>query len=76
MDLKKIFEFYKIRHGGINGAIAGFIITISILLFGLFKVIFVVAGVLVGYFIGNYIVHEKDYVNAIFEKILPPRLRK
>ena len=76
MDWNRLIEFYKSRYGGINGALAGFLLTLSILLFGFFKVIFIAAGILAGYLIGNYIVHEKDYITAILDKLLPPGFRR
>ena len=76
MDTRKIFEYYKARHGGINGAVTGFVLTVSILLFGFFKVLFVAAGILAGYLVGSHYISDKNYIKAILDKILPPGGRR
>lgn len=72
MNLDKILEFYNSHRGGINGAFAGFLLAISILIFGFFKTLFVAVFVGVGYYIGKKISDDKDYIKNLLDRILPP----
>jgi len=69
---QSLAQFYKSHRGGINGAIAGLIIAVSILLFGFFRILFVAICVGTGYYIGKKLSEDKDYIKNLLDRILPP----
>lgn len=70
--LENLIAFYYSHRGGINGAIAGFIIAVAILIFGFFKILFVSICAGVGYYIGKRLYEDKDYIKNLLDRILPP----
>jgi uncharacterized membrane protein len=72
MMLEKLLQFYYSHRGGINGALIGIVAAVSILLFGLFKVIFVAIFAALGYYLGKKIHEDKDYIKNLLDRVLPP----
>ena len=72
MILENILLFYNSHRGGINGALIGTAAAVSILLFGLFKVIFVTIFAVLGYYFGKKIHEDKDYIKNLLDRVLPP----
>lgn len=72
MDKEKLLDFYDSHRGGINGALAGLIIAVFILVIGFFRTVFIAICVGIGYYIGNRISEEKDYLKNLLDRILPP----
>ncbi|TYQ13372.1 UNVERIFIED_CONTAM: putative membrane protein [Acetivibrio alkalicellulosi] len=72
VNKEKILSFYRSHFGEVNGALAGLIISVIILLIGFFKTLFIVICVLVGYYIGKKISDDKEYIKNFLDRILPP----
>ncbi|WP_196594608.1 DUF2273 domain-containing protein [Pectinatus sottacetonis] len=80
---KKYIEILWHDHRGcITGFSAGFIISLSILVFGFFKTIFVLFFAGVGLFIGNKIDNDDDLseiaetILDYIQKLIPPIFRR
>lgn len=72
MLLEDFAEFYNSHRGGINGALIGVVIAISILIFGFFKMLFIGVFAGTGYYIGKKIYEDKDYIKNLLDRVLPP----
>lgn len=72
MNFDKIIELYNSRRGGINGALIGLLIALGILIIGFIRMIFIVLCVIAGYYIGNKLSQDKDYIRNVLDRILPP----
>jgi uncharacterized membrane protein len=72
VNLEFFSNIYKSHRGEINGAAAGLIIAAAILIFGFFKVLFVLICMGIGYYLGGKISSDKDFLKQILEKIFPP----
>ncbi|GEM_PF-2059998 len=72
MDIGKIMGYYNSHKGTINGSLIGFVIAVFILKVGLFSTLFITACVGIGYYIGNKMSLDKDYIKKLLDKILPP----
>lgn len=72
MVLEKLLEFYNLHRGGILGAFIGFVVAVTILLFGFFTMLFIAVFAGVGYFIGKRIHDDKDYIKNLLDRVLPP----
>jgi len=72
MNLESLTQFYKSHRGGINGALAGLVIGVSILLFGFFRILFIAICVGIGYYVGKKLSEDKDYIKNLLDRILPP----
>ncbi|MDD2533750.1 MAG: DUF2273 domain-containing protein [Eubacteriales bacterium] len=54
------------------GAIIGLLLALSLVLFGFWKTIFIIALTAIGYFLGNrYFANPEEFRNLL-DKILPP----
>lgn len=80
---KKCIESLWENHRGKSlGVVLGLVISLSILLFGFFKTIFVLLCVGVGLFIGNKIDREDDLLETAenvldyIQKFIPPIFRR
>lgn len=72
MNLEKILEFYNLHRGGIIGAFTGFVLAVTILLFGFFTMLFIAIFAGLGYYIGKRIHNDKDYIKNLLDRVLPP----
>jgi uncharacterized membrane protein len=72
MDREKLLEYYKQHRGQINGAGIGLAAGILILLIGIFRTVFIVICVGLGWFIGKRYHEDKEYFKNLLDKILPP----
>ena len=72
MFLENLMAFYNSHRGGINGALAGLLTAVLILLFGLFKMLFILFFTVIGYYIGKKLYEDKDYIRNLLDRILPP----
>jgi len=72
MILENLMEFYNSHRGGINGALAGVVIAVLILVLGFFKILFIAIFAIAGYYIGKKIHEDKDYIKNFLDRILPP----
>lgn len=70
--MKKIFGFYRLHYGEINGALIGLVIAICVLVIGFFQTLFISICVLVGYYIGKKISKDKNYLRNLLDRFLPP----
>ncbi len=72
MRIEQLIVFYKSHYGEINGALGGFIFALFTLIAGFFQTLFIALCVLIGYYIGKKISHDKDYLRNLLDRILPP----
>ncbi|MCX7747502.1 MAG: DUF2273 domain-containing protein [Clostridia bacterium] len=72
MNIEKLAKFYSSHRGGFNGAFIGFSIAVAILMIGFFKTLFIAICVGLGYYIGNRISQDKDYLRNLLDRVLPP----
>lgn len=72
MNFENITQFYNSHKGGINGALAGLLIAVSILIFGFLRILFIAICVGIGYYVGKKVSEEKDYIKNLLDRILPP----
>ena len=72
VNVDRLLEFYNSRKGGINGALIGLIIAVGMLLIGFMRMVFVILCVAAGYYIGNKLSQDKDYIRNLLDRILPP----
>ncbi|HAA42835.1 MAG TPA: DUF2273 domain-containing protein [Ruminiclostridium sp.] len=72
VNKEKILAFYRSHFGEINGALGGLIFSVTVLLVGFLKTIFIAICVLAGYYIGKKISNDKDYIKNLLDRILPP----
>lgn len=72
MIKEKFLKFYDSHRGGVNGAIAGFGIAVTILILGIFRTLFIALCMGVGYYIGKKIYEDKDYIKNLLDRVLPP----
>lgn len=72
MNFENITQFYNSHKSGVNGALIGLVIAVSILIFGFLRILFVAICVGIGYYVGIKISEEKDYIKNLLDRILPP----
>lgn len=72
MDKDFLKGLYKSHRGGVNGAAAGLLVAVFILLIGFFRVLFIVICMSLGYYIGKTVTKDKEYIKKLFDRILPP----
>ena len=72
MFYENLLAFYSSHRGGINGALIGLLLAVCILLFGLFKMPFILIFSGIGYYIGNKLYEDKDYIRNLLDRVLPP----
>ncbi len=72
MSREQLISFYKAHFGEINGALGGLIFALCTLIAGFFQTLFIALCVLIGYYIGKKISHDKDYLRNLLDRILPP----
>ena len=68
----KFKEFYNKNKGAVNGALAGLVMSIVLLKMGILQTIFIILCVLMGYFIGEKLSKDKNYITTLLDRILPP----
>lgn len=72
MDREKLLEFYHSHRGGINGALTALFVAILILTIGFFRTLFIFICVTIGYYVGNKLSEDKNYIKNFLDRILPP----
>lgn len=72
MNFEGLSRFYNSHRGGINGALIGLVVAISILILNFFRTFFIAICIGVGYYIGKKMVEDKDYIKNLLDRILPP----
>jgi uncharacterized membrane protein len=72
MNMDNIIEFYNSHKGGINGAAIGLLIAVTIMLFGLFRMLFIAICVGIGYYIGKKLHEDKENLKNWLDRVLPP----
>ena len=71
--LKERFTtLYNLRSGEVTGTLFGAGVAVLILLFGLFRMIFIVICAGIGCYVGSKLSKDKNYVRNLLDKILPP----
>lgn len=69
-----IVESLKGRNPGSVGAVTGFVLALSFVIFGFFKTLFLIGMTLLGYFLGVRYFSNKEAFRNLLDKILPPGL--
>jgi uncharacterized membrane protein len=72
MNMTRFIEFYKAHIYEMNGVVIGLVTSVSILLIGLFRFLFIALCVAIGYYIGKKLAEDKEYLKNILDRILPP----
>ncbi len=72
MFKERLLQFYLSYRGGIDGAAAGLLVAVAVLLLGVFRVAFIAICMGIGYFIGTKLSENKDYLKNLLDRILPP----
>lgn len=72
MSIEKLLAYYETHKGAVNGAAAGFLLAVLILILGFLKVLFIAIFTGVGYYIGKRIHDDKDYIKNLLDRVLPP----
>ncbi|WP_425448596.1 DUF2273 domain-containing protein [Dethiothermospora halolimnae] len=71
MFREKIMEIFGNNYGKFIGGLVGFIIGISVLIIGFFKVLFICICIILGGYFGSKIDSRESLVELL-DKILPP----
>lgn len=69
---QNILEGLKGRNPGTVGAVIGFSLALSLVLFGLVKTLFLIGMTFLGYFLGVRYFSNKEAFRNLLDKILPP----
>ncbi|MGI6778074.1 MAG: DUF2273 domain-containing protein [Acetivibrionales bacterium] len=72
MRFEWLTEFYRSHRGAVIGALVGFFIAVAILILGFFRVLFIAICSGVGFFLGNKLSVDKEYLKNLLDRILPP----
>lgn len=72
MFKERLLQLYLSHRGGFDGAAAGLLVAVAVLLLGVFRVVFIAICVGIGYFIGTKVSDNKDYLKNLLDRILPP----
>lgn len=72
MNMGSFMDFYNSHKGGVNGALIGLLIGVSILLFGFFRMLFIALCIGIGYYIGKRLNDDKEYIRNLLDRVLPP----
>jgi uncharacterized membrane protein len=67
-----IMDSLKGRNPGSIGAVLGFALALSLVVFGLIKTLFLIGMTLLGYFLGVRYFSNKEAFRNLLDKILPP----
>ena len=70
--LRKLYRFYRNNYWGINGALIGLLLGLSLVFLGLIKTIILAVCILAGYFVGRMLQKDKNFIKNLLDKILPP----
>ena len=69
--LNKLIDIYQKNKGPLNGAVAGFVISVTVLIIGALRCFFIVACVIAGYILGKLLSEKKEPLKKLLERILP-----
>jgi uncharacterized membrane protein len=72
MNADKILELFLKNKGAMIGSLIGFIFGILVIFLGVLKSLFLALCVGLGYYIGNQISSDKNYITNLLDRILPP----
>ena len=70
--LRKFYRFYRNNYWGINGALLGLLLGLSLVFLGFFKTIILALFTGLGYFLGRKLQKDKNFFKNLLDKILPP----
>ncbi len=70
--LRRLYKFYRSHYYCVNGAAVGLIIGLSLVFAGIIKTIIIAACIFAGYYVGNKLQGDKDFLKKLLDKILPP----
>jgi uncharacterized membrane protein len=71
---QQLSDSLKGRHPGTIGAVAGLTLALSLVLFGLWKTLFMIGMTFLGYFLGVRYFSNREALRNLLDKILPPGL--
>jgi uncharacterized membrane protein len=70
--MEKFIAFYKAHIYEMNGIAVGLLASVTVLVIGFFRFLFIAICVVIGYYIGRKLSEDKDYLKNILDRILPP----
>ncbi len=70
--MKRFLEELQSHNSAFIGGTAGFILGLSLILFGFWKTLFVILLTVIGYYIGKKYFSNKEDLKALLDKIIPP----
>ncbi len=69
---QQIIDKLRGKNPGLIGAAGGFILALLLVLFGLWKTLFLLGMTILGYFIGVRYFSKSEALRNLLDKILPP----
>lgn len=72
IEMKKILDIIKTKNIAYLSASIAFFFGLLLILFGIWKTLFLVAITLAGYYIGKTFLSDKEDLKDLLDKIIPP----
>ena len=70
--MKKILEIIKEQNIAFISALFAFFLGLLLILFGIWKTLFLIAITVAGYYIGKSFLSDKENLKDLLDKIIPP----
>lgn len=72
MEKEKFIEIYNQNKGAFIGALIGLVTSVILLSLGILRTLFIALCIGIGYYIGNRLSRDKNYITNLLDRILPP----
>jgi uncharacterized membrane protein len=72
MYKEKLIELYNKNKGAYIGAGIGLVTAVVLLILGILQTLFIALCIGIGYYIGNRLSRDKNYITNLLDRILPP----
>ena len=69
---QQIVDKLRGKNPGLVGAVGGFLLALLLVLFGLWKTLFLLGMTILGYFVGGRYFSKSESLRKLLDKILPP----
>lgn len=69
---QQLSEQFKDHHPGATGAVIGLLLALSLVIFGLFRTLFILLMTGLGYFLGSRYFSDRETIRGWLDKLLPP----
>lgn len=70
MCKEKFLEYYESHKGEVIGAGAGLVFAVSVLLFGFWRMIFIVVCACIGFYVGKKFFDNKNFFRELYAKVI------